>query len=111
MSDFFQDVYSVVKLIPHSRASSYGAIAKYLGSARGAQMVGWAMNNSHSQKGIVPAHRVVNRIGALTGKNNFPSPFEMQTKLEAEGLTIKDDTIQNFSTVFWDPNTELDLER
>ncbi|NQY10729.1 MAG: MGMT family protein [Flavobacteriales bacterium] len=110
-NDFFDNVYSVVRLIPKGRASSYGAIAKYLGSARGARMVGWAMNNSHAQSENVPAHRVVNRVGLLSGKNTFPSPFQMQALLEEEGIMVKDDQIENFDSVFWDPNTELDIER
>ncbi|MCH7534844.1 MAG: MGMT family protein [Bacteroidetes bacterium] len=110
-NDFFENVYAVVRLIPSGRATSYGAIARYLGSTRGARMVGWAMNNSHVQDEYVPAHRVVNRNGILSGKNHFPTPFDMQTNLESEGLVIKEDAIQNFDAVFWDPNKELDIER
>ena len=105
---FFQRVYDVVRLIPHGRATSYGAIAKYLGAARSARMVGWAMNNSHTQKVFVPAHRVVNRNGLLTGKHHFVDPTLMQQMLENEGMMIVDDQIQDFKKYFWDPNIELE---
>jgi methylated-DNA-protein-cysteine methyltransferase related protein len=104
---FFCRVYEVVKLIPYGKVTSYGAIARYLGSAGSSRMVGWAMNNSHSQPGSIPAHRVVNRIGVLTGKFHFGSPGLMQQLLENEGLAIIDDCIQNFSDHFWDPSKEL----
>tara|TARA_Y100001949_G_C15840610_1_gene266118 strand:- start:55 stop:396 length:342 start_codon:yes stop_codon:yes gene_type:complete len=108
-SSFFQDVYEVVKLIPEGRATSYGAIANYLGLKRSARMVGWAMNAAHSDP-TIPAHRVVNRIGVLSGKNHFTGgPNVMQERLEAEGITIDNDQIQKFSEVFWDPMTELGL--
>lgn len=109
-SDFFQQVYQVVRLIPHGRVTSYGAIAKYLGAARSSRMVGWAMNNSHQQAEYVPAHRVVNRNGLLTGKHFFASPTQMQELLEAEGLRIKKDQIQNFKAVYWDPIIELEIK-
>lgn len=109
MSDFFQNIYEVVRLIPEGRVTSYGAIAKYLGAARSSRMVGWAMNASHAQAGPVPAHRVVNRNGMLTGKMHFSDLDEMQRLLEKEGAKIKDDKIRNFKEMFWDPNTELDL--
>lgn len=102
----FEDIYAVVKLIPKGRVSSYGAIAEYLGSKGGARLVGWAMNASHGQDDI-PAHRVVNRNGVLSGKNFFSSPTEMQEKLELEGVKIKNDQIENFNQVFWNPNLEL----
>ena len=105
--DFFEQVYQVVRLIPSGRATSYGAIAKYLGSGRGARMVGWAMNASHSHSEFVPAHRVVNRNGLLTGKHHFGGPQVMQQLLESEGHVIRDDSIQNFSKVYWDPSKEL----
>ncbi|MFN7013555.1 MAG: MGMT family protein [Bacteroidia bacterium] len=108
-NDFFEMVYQVVRLIPEGRVTSYGAIAKYLGSARSSRMVGWAMNASHSQKEYIPAHRVVNRNGLLTGKQHFKTPFEMQELLETEGVLIKDDKIINFEKYFWDPNKELEL--
>lgn len=107
--DFFESVYDVVRLIPHGRATSYGAIAKYLGSARSSRMVGWAMNAAHS-KPDVPAHRVVNRNGMLTGKHHFGNPNKMQELLEAEGIHIIDDQIQNFKEVFWNPELELRLD-
>lgn len=103
---FFANVFEVVKLIPPGKVSSYGAIAKYLGIRSSARMVGWAMNASHNNVDI-PAHRVVNRNGVLTGKYHFKTSEEMQTLLEAEGIIIKDDQIQNFSEHFWDPTVEL----
>jgi len=104
--DFFQNVFEIVKLIPYGRVTSYGAIAKCLGTARSSRMVGWAMNSSHKMENI-PAHRVVNRNGLLTGKLNFETPTAMEEKLEAEGIVIKNDQIQNFDKVFWDPAKEL----
>lgn len=104
MADF-EAIYQVVVLIPSGKVSTYGAIAGYLGSKGGARLVGWAMNASHSQANI-PAHRVVNRNGVLTGKNFFGGN-RMQELLEAEGLTIKEDQIQHFSSHFWDPAVEL----
>jgi len=101
----FNDIYDVVRLIPKGRVTSYGAIASYLGSKGGARMVGWAMNASHNQIEI-PAHRVVNRNGLLTGKIFF-GPGKMQLLLEGEGITIIDDQIQNFKSIFWDPISEL----
>jgi methylated-DNA-protein-cysteine methyltransferase related protein len=109
MSDFFSQVYEVVKQIPPGRVSSYGAIAKYLGTAGSARMVGWAMNASHSHPDFVPAHRVVNRNGMLTGKHHFDNPNAMQELLEAEGLQVKNDQILNFRERFWDPGKELDM--
>ena len=107
--DFFDSVFQVVRLIPEGRVTSYGEIAKYIGSAKSSRMVGWAMNASHSQKEYVPAHRVVNRNGFLTGKMHFPSPNDMQQKLEEEGAIIKEDKIINFKDLFWSPTTELNL--
>jgi|TARA_B110000914_G_C15485674_1_gene457895 methylated-DNA-protein-cysteine methyltransferase-like protein len=107
-SQFFKDVYEVVKLIPKGRVTSYGSIAKYLGTTKSARVVGWAMNNSHVLKGI-PAHRVVNRIGLLTGKNHFSSPNKMEELLNNEGIKVKDDRIKNFKKLFWEPINELDL--
>lgn len=107
MSDFFNKVYEVVKLIPPGRVTSYGAIAKYLGTTGSARMVGWAMNASHIHKDFVPAHRVVNRNGLLTGKHHFDTPNAMKELLENEGLNIKGDLIVNFRERFWDPMTEL----
>lgn len=107
-ADFFEQVFEVVKLIPDGRVTSYGAIAKYLGSARGSRMVGWAMNASIKTGGI-PAHRVVNRNGLLSGKMHFGSPDEMQKRLELEGIKVVDDQIIDFSQLFWDPSKELGL--
>ena len=100
----FDEVFEVVKLIPEGRVTSYGAIAKYLST--GARLVGWAMNASHGTPDV-PAHRVVNRNGILTGKLHFENPNEMQERLEAEGHKIASDKIQNFKTAFWDPQIEL----
>lgn len=105
--DFFQLVYQVVRLIPKGRVSSYGAIANYLGVKSGARMVGWAMNASHNQRPSVPAHRVVNRNGLLSGKNHFNPPEKMEQLLTDEGLMIVDDQIENFDQFFWDPLKEL----
>lgn len=108
--DYFDSVFQVVRLIPKGRATSYGAISNYIGTKGGARMVGWAMNASHSQKEPVPAHRVVNRNGMLTGKGHFSPPEAMQQGLEQEGIVVKDDKIQNFKKVFWDPSEELGFE-
>jgi methylated-DNA-protein-cysteine methyltransferase-like protein len=107
--DFFEMVYQVVRLIPKGKVTNYGAIAKYLGSARSSRMVGWAMNAAHSQKKKVPAHRVVNRNGELTGKHHFTTPNMMQELLEKEGLKIVKDKIKNFDAHFWNPMKELEL--
>lgn len=107
--DFFQQVYQVARLVPHGRVTSYGAIGKYLGAAKSARMVGWAMNNAHSQPTAVPSHRVVNRNGLLTGKRAFENPNAMQELLEAEGVTIVEDQIVSFDTRFWDPSENLAL--
>ena len=106
--NFFEDVYEVVKLIPPGRVTSYGAIAAYLGVKSGARMVGWAMNSTPRDQGI-PAHRVVNRAGVLTGKSFFGAGDKMQRKLEEEGVQVKKDVVQNFDVVFWDPIVELKL--
>lgn len=106
--NFFQDVYEVVKLIPVSKVTSYGAIANYLGVKSGARMVGWAMNQVHNHPDI-PAHRVVNRNGLLTGKHHFETPMIMQNRLEKEGLVIKEDQIQDFEAHFWNPAIELSI--
>ncbi|MCB0429023.1 MAG: MGMT family protein [Flavobacteriales bacterium] len=107
--DFFERVYAVVRLIPEGRVTSYGAIARYLGSGRSARIVGWAMNNCHHLEEPVPAHRVVNRQGLLTGKMHFGGTV-MQQLLENEGITVEDDQILDFKKVFWDPVTELGIE-
>ena len=103
---FFQDVYEVVKLIPEGRVTTYGAIGAYLGLKSSARMVGWAMNSAHSRDDV-PAHRVVNRTGLLTGKNHFKTPIAMQEALENEGVAVKDDVIQDFKNIYWDPMIEL----
>jgi methylated-DNA-protein-cysteine methyltransferase-like protein len=107
-ADFFDRVYEVVKLIPAGRATSYGAIASYLGAKRSSRMVGWAMNAAHT-KPEIPAHRVVNRNGQLTGKMHFRTPTFMQESLEKEGIIIEDDQIKDWKTIFWNPNSELEI--
>ena len=107
--NFFDKVYEVAKLMPYGRVTSYGAIAKYLGAAKSARMVGWAMNASHNND-AVPAHRVVNRNGLLTGKHYFDGTNLMQQLLESEGLIVVENQIQNFQTVFWDPYKELSFD-
>ena len=107
-SDFFLDVYDVVKLIPEGRVTSYGAIANYLGSKQSARMVGWAMNASHAKEDV-PAHRVVNRIGLLTGKNHFETSDKMKLLLEREGIVIYEDRVVDFERLFWDPSIELEI--
>ncbi|WP_299434008.1 MGMT family protein [uncultured Maribacter sp.] len=104
--NFFERVYEVARLIPEGKVTSYGAIAKYLGAARSARMVGWAMNGS-SLKEDVPAHRVVNKAGILTGKHHFDGTNLMQQLLESEGVVIIDNQIQNLEKHFWDPFEEL----
>jgi methylated-DNA-protein-cysteine methyltransferase-like protein len=103
---FFSQVYKVTKQIPFGRVTSYGAIARYLGAAGSARMVGWAMNASHGDPDV-PAHRVVNRKGLLTGKHHFSGTNLMQQLLESEGIEVKENQIQRFDAHFWDPNTEL----
>ena len=106
MSQFFNQVYGVVKKIPFGKVTSYGAIARYLGHPQAARMVGYAMNASHDQLDV-PAHRVVNRNGLLSGKHHFPGTRLMQQLLESEGIPIKNDQIIDFKACFWDPNTAL----
>jgi methylated-DNA-protein-cysteine methyltransferase-like protein len=105
--DFFSRVYDVTLLIPYGRITSYGAIARFLGSGRSARMVGWALNASHSEPEFIPAHRVVNRNGMLTGKHHFGNSTTMQQLLENEGIIIEEDRIVNFAEKFWDPLKEL----
>ena len=105
---FFELVYEVVQLIPKGRVASYGAIAKYLGSGQSARMVGWAMNAAHNMPQI-PAHRVVNRAGILSGKHHFGQPNKMQQLLEAEGIEVKDNQVKNFENLLWDPVKELKI--
>jgi len=109
LDSFFEQVYAVVRLIPKGRVTSYGAIAKYLGTAKSSRMVGWAMNGAHNVKPKVPAHRVVNRVGLLTGKHHFGDPKAMQLLLEKEGIKVKKDQVVNFKDLFWDPMVELAL--
>jgi len=104
---FFDDVYEVVMLIPIGRVTSYGAIASYLGTKMCARMVGWAMNAAHTNKKI-PAHRVVNRSGLLTGRHHFETPSAMQKRLEKEGIKVKNHQVQEFEKKFWDPAKELE---
>ena len=107
--DFFDMVYQVVRLIPKGRVTSYGAIANYLGAKKSSRLVGYAMNGSHKIKPYVPAHRVVNRNGLLTGKHHFENPFQMQELLEKENIKVENDKISNFTNLFWDPTEELKL--
>lgn len=107
-SDFFQSVFQVVKLIPKGRVTSYGAIAAYLGAKKSSRTVGYAMNASHAIPGI-PAHRVVNRNGMLTGKMHFDTPYRMQELLELEGIKVEKDVVVEFKELFWDPTLELEL--
>jgi methylated-DNA-protein-cysteine methyltransferase-like protein len=103
---FFERVYAVVCSIPPGRVSTYGAIAACLGTRGSARMVGWAMNASHTAKENVPAHRVVNRRGLLTGKHHFGAPHIMQQLLESEGIRVADDQVVDFEKHFWDPGSE-----
>ena len=105
--NFFERVYKIARLIPYGKVTNYGSIAKYLGAAKSARMVGWAMNNSHNQAQEVPAHRVVNRKGLLTGKHHFDGTNLMQQLLESEGIVVVDNQIQDFQNVFWNPSEEL----
>jgi methylated-DNA-protein-cysteine methyltransferase related protein len=106
-NDFFSKVFEVTKLIPYGRITSYGAIARYLGSGRSARMVGWALNNCHNYQEFIPAHRVVNRNGLLSGKYHFGNSTTMEQLLENEGIIIEDDQVINFREKFWDPMTDL----
>jgi methylated-DNA-protein-cysteine methyltransferase-like protein len=107
---FFNDVYEIVRLIPKGRVTSYGAIAACLGTKLSARMVGWAMNASHKVKPKVPAHRVVNRNGMLTGKNHFATPDQMEELLKKEKVEIKNDQVVEFKKRFWDPVTEIEKQ-
>ena len=106
--NFFEEVYQVARLIPKGRVTSYGAIANYLGTGISARMVGWAMNSSFQN--AVPAHRVVNRNGLLTGKHHFSEENQMQKLLEEENIKISNDKVIDFETLFWNPSQELNLE-
>ena len=102
---FFDKVYEVARLIPYGRVTNYGAIARFLGAARSSRMVGYAMNNSSDKE--VPAHRVVNRVGLLTGKHHFEGTNLMQQLLESEGIKVVDHKVRDFELVFWDPSEHL----
>ena len=102
-------VYQVVRLIPKGRVTSYGAIAAYLGAKSSSRVVGYAMNGAHRIKPKVPAHRVVNRNGLLSGKHHFETPYQMEELLKKEKISVKKDTVVNFKTLFWDPSVELKL--
>jgi methylated-DNA-protein-cysteine methyltransferase-like protein len=104
---FFELVYEIVRQIPKGRVTSYGAIAACLGTKLSARMVGWAMHGAHSLKPKVPAHRVVNRNGMLSGRHHFETPTRMEELLKKEGINVKDDTIVNFKKIFWDPASEI----
>lgn len=108
-ANFFDLVYQVARLIPKGRVTSYGAIAKYLGAARSARMVGWAMNSVPTHDSTIPAHRVVNRNGLLSGQHHFQGE-SMESRLKKEGVKVKENQIQNFKKVFWDPAMELKLD-
>ena len=108
-SSFFEQVYDVVRLIPSGRVTSYGAIAAFLGSRMSARMVGWAMNGAHQIKPPVPAHRVVNRNGMLSGKAHFATATEMEELLAQEKIFVKEDIILDYAKKFWDPAIELSL--
>lgn len=104
---FFNDVHDVARLIPKGRVTTYGAIAKYLGTKMSARMVGWAMNVAHTVKPKVPAHRVVNRNGMLSGKMHFETPEKMEELLKKEGILVKEDKVIDFEKLLWDPILEL----
>jgi len=108
MSDFFKDVIEAVKLIPHGKVTSYGMIANYLGVKKSSRAFGWALNKV-SKKSKIPVHRVVNRNGLLTGKNNFPSQNHIKDELQKEGFNIKEDSIVDFNNHLWDPIKELTI--
>jgi methylated-DNA-protein-cysteine methyltransferase-like protein len=106
---FFEDVYAVVRQIPKGRVTSFGAIANYLGTRSSARMVGWAMNGAHSASSKVPAHRVLNRNGMLTGKAHFATPTLMEELLLKEKIKVENDTVVDFEKLFWDPAEELEI--
>ncbi|MCO6497920.1 MAG: MGMT family protein [Chitinophagaceae bacterium] len=108
--NFYEDVYAVVRLIPRGRVTSYGAIAKYLGTKMSSRMVGWALSGSQLSPNRIPAHRVVNRNGVLTGKAHFGTPTRMQELLEKEKVKVVDDTVVDFKKLFWDPAVELKID-
>ncbi len=109
-SSFFEQVYEVTRIIPSGRVTTYGAIAAYLGTKKSARMVGWAMSGAHNQTNSVPAQRVVNRNGMLSGSSHFATPTLMQELLENEGCTIENNRVVNFEKVFWNPEEELKID-
>lgn len=108
-TSFFEQVYDVARQVPRGRVTSYGAIAAYLGAAKSARMVGWAMNGAFHVKPPVPAHRVVNRNGMLSGKMHFSTPTKMEELLKKEKISVKNDAVVDFEKKFWDPSVELEL--
>lgn len=106
---FFENVYDVVRQVPKGRVTTYGAIARFLGTGLSARMVGWAMNGAHGVRPAVPAHRVVNRNGMLSGKAHFSTPDQMENLLKKEKIKVEADTVQDFERLFWDPAIELGL--
>ena len=109
LDDFFEQVWQVVRLVPKGRVTSYGAIAAYLGARSSSRMVGWAMNGCHAVQPAVPAHRVVNRLGMLTGKHHFETENKMQELLEMEGIKVEHNKIVYFKKHYWNPQTDLSL--
>ena len=107
--DFYNLVFEVTKKIPYGRVTSYGAIARYLGTSQSSRMVGYALNGSHKSDEFIPAHRVVNRNGLLSGKHHFGGPDTMQQLLESEGIEVENDKVVRFKELFWDPSTELEF--
>ncbi|HUW05322.1 MAG TPA: MGMT family protein [Williamwhitmania sp.] len=109
-SNFFERVYEVTRLIPVGRVTTYGAIARYLGSAKSSRMVGWALNGCHHLDEFLPAHRVVNRVGLLSGQHHFPGEDTMEQLLEGEGIEVFESKVVEFEKLFWDPSKELTFE-
>lgn len=107
--NFFDDVYAIVRLIPEGRVTTYGAIAKCLGTKMSSRMVGWAMNAAHTVRPRLPAHRVINREGVLTGKLHFETPTLMQELLEEEGIKVENDKVVDFKNLFWNPTEALEV--
>lgn len=108
-NNFYEQVYELTRQIPYGRVTSYGAIARCLGTARSSRMVGWALNNCHNLPGFIPAHRVVNRNGMLSGKVHFGGPLVMQQLLENEGVKVENDKVVNFNELFWDPSIAIGM--
>lgn len=108
-TSFFNDVFEVVSLVPYGRVTTYGAIATYLGTGKSSRMVGWAMNYSHLAQIAIPAHRVVNRVGLLSGKHHFTGNFTMAELLQQEGIEVVNDQVKKFKQLFWNPSQELSI--